>query len=125
MWFHTGPSESRSPRKTTTCNFLFLKDFCFLSSSGGEAEAAALHADFQAVGRLTAGVDDTTVHVTGEVTVPALLSGAAAAEARVISRARAAGGTVQHDVTEGQELTEEAGQDAVHTAVILGLRGDL
>lgn len=41
--------------------------------SGGEAEAAALHADLQAVCRLAAGVNDATVHVTGQVAVAALL----------------------------------------------------
>lgn len=53
-------------------------------SSGGEAEAAALHADFQAVGRLAARVDDATVEVAGQVAVAALLRRAAAAEARVV-----------------------------------------
>lgn len=86
-------------------------------ASGGEAEAAALHADLQAVRRLTAGVDDAAVHVAREVTVAALLGRAAAAETRVVAGARAAGGTVQHDVTQRQELTEEAGQDTVNTAV--------
>lgn len=85
--------------------------------SGGEAEAAALHADLQAVRRLTAGVDDATVHVTGQVTVAALLRRTAAAETRVVSGAGAAGGTVQHDVAQSEELTEEAGQNTVNTAV--------
>lgn len=48
--------------------------------SGGETKAAALHADLQAVCRLTAGVDDATVHVTGQVTVATLLRRTAAAE---------------------------------------------
>ena len=78
--------------------------------SGGEAEAAALHADLQAVCRLTAGIDDTTIHVAGEFTVPTLLGTAAAAETgRVVPHARATGGAVQHDVTQSQELTEQAG----------------
>ena len=51
-----------------------------LGTSGGEAKAAALHTDLQAVCRLTAGVDDATVHVAGQVTVAALLRHAAAAE---------------------------------------------
>lgn len=85
--------------------------------SGGEAKAAALHADLKAVCRLTAGVDDATVHVTGEVTVATLLGRTAAAETRVVARAGAAGGTVQDDVTQSQELTKEAGQNTVDTAV--------
>lgn len=94
-------------------------------SSGGEAEAATLHADLQAVGRLAARVNDAAVHVTGEIAVPTLLRDAAAAEARFVPSTRATCGTVQHDVTECQELTEETGQDAVDAAVVLGLRGDL
>ncbi len=86
-------------------------------ASGGEAKAAALHADLQAVCRLTAGVDDATVHVTRQVTVATLLRHTAAAKTRVVPRAGAAGGTVQHDVTQSQELAEEAGQNTVNTAV--------
>lgn len=93
--------------------------------SGGEAEAAALHADLQAVGGLAAGVDDAAVHVAGQVAVAALLRGAAAAEAGVRGGAGAAGGAVQHDVAQSQELTEQAGQDAVHTAVVPRFGGDL
>lgn len=51
-----------------------------IGASGGEAKAAALHTYFQAVCRLTAGVDDATVHVTGQVTVATLLGRTAAAE---------------------------------------------
>lgn len=69
-------------------------------SSGGEAKAAALHTDLQAVCRLTAGIDDATVHVTGQVTVATLLRRAAAAETCVVPRAGATGGTVQHDVAQ-------------------------
>lgn len=94
-------------------------------SSGGEAEAAALHADLQAVCRLTAGVDDATVHVAGQVAVAALLRRTAAAETGVVPRTGSTGGAVQHDVTQSQELTEEAGQDTVNTAVVLRLGGDL
>lgn len=72
----------------------------WLGASGGEAKAAALHTDLQAVCRLTAGVDDATVHVTGQVTVATLLRRTAAAETRVVPRTGAAGGTVQHDVTQ-------------------------
>ena len=67
---------------------------------GGEAKAAALHTDFQAVCRLTAGVNDATVHVTGQVTVATLLRRTATAETRVIACAGAAGGTVQHNVAQ-------------------------
>lgn len=94
-------------------------------ASGGEAKAAALHTDLQAVCRLTAGIDDATVHVTGQVTVAALLRRAAAAETRVVPRTGAAGGAVQHDVTQSKELTEEAGQDTVNAAVVLRLCGNL
>ena len=85
--------------------------------SGGEAQAAALHADLQAVGGLAAGVDDAAVHVAGQLAVPALLGGAAAAEAGVVARAGAAGGAVEHDVAQGEELAEQAGQDTVNAAV--------
>lgn len=87
------------------------------AGSGGEAEAAALHADLQAVGRLAAGVNNAAVHVAGQVAVAALLGRTAAAEARVVARARAAGGAVQHDVAKGEKLAEEAGQDTVNAAV--------
>lgn len=120
---HLSELSQVTPGKETTRNFL-PQTFRFLSS-GREAKAAALHADLQTVGRLAAGVDDPTVHIAGQVTVPTLLGNAAAAEARIVPRARAARGTVQHDVTEGQELAEQAGQDAVHAAVVLGLCGDL
>lgn len=77
-----------------------------IGCSGGEAEAAALHADLQAVGGLAARVDDAAVEVAGQVAVSALLRRAAAAEAGVVRRARAACGAVQHDVAQRQELTE-------------------
>lgn len=83
----------------------------------GEADATALHADLQAVGRLAARVHDATVHVAGAVTVVAQVVGAAAAAAASLRRARAAGRLRDHHVTQSQELTEQAGQDAVHTAV--------
>lgn len=73
----------------------------WLRASGREAKAAALHADLQAVCRLTAGVDDPTVHITGQVTVATFLGDAAAAETRVLSHTGAAGGTVQHNVAQG------------------------
>lgn len=87
-------------------------------ASGGEAQATALHADLQAVRGLAAGVDDAAVHVAGQVAVGALPGvAAAAADAGVLGGAGAAGGTVQHDVAEGQELAEEAGEDAVDAAI--------
>lgn len=95
-------------------------------ASRGKAQAAALHADLQAVCRLTAGVDDATVHVAGEVTVTALLRRTAAAEARVVPGAGATGRTVQHNVAQSQELTKEARQNTVNTAVcILSFCGNL
>lgn len=69
--------------------------------SGREAKAAALHTDLQAICRLATGVDDAAVHVTGQVTVAALLRHTTAAETRVVARAGAAGGAVQHDVAQG------------------------
>lgn len=87
-------------------------------ASGGEAEAAALHADLQAVGRLTARVQDAAVQVAGQVAVRALAgAAAAAAQAGVLGAAGAAGGAVQHQVAQRQELAEQAGQHAVHAAV--------
>lgn len=44
----------------------------FQGASRGEAKAAALHTDFQAICRLTACVDDATVHITRQVTVATL-----------------------------------------------------
>lgn len=88
-----------------------------MGPSGGEAKAAALHTDLQAVCRLAAGIDDAAVHVAGQVTVATLLRRTAAAETRVIPCTGAAGGTVQHNVTQSQELAEEAGQNTVNTAV--------
>lgn len=82
----------------------------------GEADATALHADLQAIGRLAAGVHDATVHVTGAVAVVAEVITATAAAAR-LRCARAARRLSNHHVTQSQELTEQAGQDAVHTAV--------
>lgn len=82
---------------------------------GGKADAAALHADLQAVRRLAAGVHDAAVHVARAVTViPHLVPAAAAARLRGADAARRLS---QDEVAEGQELAEEAGQDAVHTAV--------
>lgn len=87
-------------------------------ASGGEAEATALHAYLQTVGRLAAGVHDAAVQVAGQVTVRTLPgAAAAAAEAGVLRAAGATGGAVQDDVAEGQELTEQTGQDAVDAAI--------
>lgn len=97
--------------------YIFIA-LCSLKGSGGETEAAALHTDLQAVCRLAARVDDPTVHVTRQFTVATLLRGTAAAETRrVVPRTRTTGGTVQHDVTQSQELTEQTGQDTVNTTV--------
>lgn len=91
-------------------------------ASGGETESTALHAYLQAVCRLAAGVHDAAVQVTGQVTICTLGgAAAAAAEAGVLRVAGAAGGTVQDDVAEGQELTEQTGQYAVD-ATICGQR---
>lgn len=90
----------------------------WLHVSGGEAQATALHADLKAVSRLTACIDNAAVHVTWQVAIGAFpRAAAAAADARILGAAGATSGTVQHDVAEGQELTEEAGEDAVDTAI--------
>lgn len=78
-----------------------LDESCQKGPSGREAKAAALHADLQAICRLATGVDDAAVHVAGQVAVAALLRHAAAAKARVVAGAGAAGGAVQHDVAQG------------------------
>ena len=89
-----------------------------MQGSGGKAEAAALHADLQAVGRLAAGVQDAADQVAGQVAVGTLAgAAAAAAEARALGAAGAAGGAVQDQVAQRQELAEQAGQDAVDAAV--------
>lgn len=82
----------------------------------GEADAAALHADFQAIRGLAAGIHDAAVHVTRAVAVVAQVVGAAAATAG-LGRARAAGGLRHHHVAERLELAKQAGQDAVDAAV--------
>lgn len=82
----------------------------------GEADATALHADLQAIRRLAAGVHYATVHVAWAVAVVAEVIGTTAAAAP-LRRARATGRLSNHHVTKGQELTEQAGQDAVDTAV--------
>lgn len=83
----------------------------------GEADAAALHTDLQAVRRLAAGVHDAAVHVAGAAAVVAQVVGAAAAAAG-LRGAGAARGLRRHHVAERQELAEEAGQDAVDAAVL-------
>jgi len=82
----------------------------------GEADAAALHADLQAIRRLAAGVHEATVHVTGAVAVVGQVVGAAAAAAG-LRGAGAARGLRRHHVAKRQELAEQAGQDAVDAAV--------
>lgn len=82
---------------------------------GRKTNATALHADLQAVRGLAAGVHDAAVHVTGAVAVVAHVLPAAAAAG--LRGADAAGGLAQDDVAEGQELAEQAGQDAVDAAV--------
>lgn len=83
-------------------------------ASGGETESTALHACLQAVRRLAAGIHNAAVQVTVST-----LAGttAAAAEARVLRAVGATGGSVQDDVAEHQELTEQAGQYAVDAAI--------
>lgn len=83
----------------------------------GEADPAALHADFQAIRGLAAGVHDAAVHVAGAAAVVAQFVGAAAAAAAGLGRAGTTRGLSHHHVAKCQELTKEAGQDAVDTAV--------
>lgn len=83
----------------------------------GEADPAALHADFQAVRGLAAGVHDAAVHVAGAAAVVAQFVGAAAAAAAGLGRAGAARGLRHHHVAKCQELAKQTGQDAVDTAV--------
>lgn len=83
----------------------------------GEADPAALHADLQAIRRLAAGVHDAAVHVAGTAAVVAQFLGAAAAAAAGLGRAGAARGLRHHHVAKCQELTKQAGQDAVDAAV--------
>lgn len=95
-------AKCRLPQKASLC---------------GEADPAALHADFQAIRRLAAGVHDAAVHVAGTAAVVAQFLGAAAAAAADLGRAGAARGLRHHHVAKGQELAKQAGQDAVDAAV--------
>lgn len=88
-----------------------------LASLCGEADPAALHADFQAIRGLAAGVHDAAVHVAGAAAVVAQFVGAAAAAAAGLGRAGAARGLRHHHVAKRQELAKQAGQDAVDAAV--------
>lgn len=81
-----------------------------------EADATALHTDFQAIWGLAAGIHDATVHVTGGVAVVAQVISAAAAAAS-LRRACTTWGLRHHHVAKCQELTKQAGQDAVDAAV--------
>lgn len=83
----------------------------------GEADAAALHADLQAVRGLAAGVHDAAVHVTRAAAVVTQIVGAAAAAAAGLGAAGAAGGLCCHHVAQRQELAGQTGQDAVDAAV--------
>lgn len=83
----------------------------------GEADAAALHANLQAVRGLAAGVHDAAVHVAGAAAVVSQVVGAAAAAAAGLGAAGAAGGLRRHHVAQHQELAGQAGQDAVDAAV--------
>lgn len=83
----------------------------------GEADAAALHANLQAVRGLAAGVHDAAVHVAGAAAVVAQVVRAAAAAAAALGAAGAAGGLRRHHVAQRQELAGQAGQDAVDAAV--------
>lgn len=83
----------------------------------GEADATALHADFQAIRGLAARVHDAAIHVARAAAVVPQFVGAAAAAAAGLGRAGSARGLRHHHVAKCQELAKEAGQDAVDAAV--------
>lgn len=96
---------------------------CFQSQTSkqaflcGKADATALHADFQAIRGLTAGVHNAAIHVARAAAVVAQFIGAAAAAAASLGRAGSARGLCHHHVAKCQELAKQAGQDAVDAAV--------
>lgn len=102
--FFQGPTH-RTPQQTSAP-----------ASLCREADATALHTDFQAIWGLAAGIHDATVHVTGAVAVIAQVISAAAAAAS-LRRACTTWGLRHHHVAKCQELTKQAGQDAVDAAV--------
>lgn len=83
----------------------------------GEADSAALHANFQAIRGLAAGVHDAAIHVARAAAVVAQFVGAAAAAATSLGRAGSARGLRHHHVAKCQELAKQAGQNAVDAAV--------
>lgn len=95
----------------------FPKQTSKQASLCGEADSAALHADFQAIRGLAAGIHDAAIHVARAAAVVAQFVGAAAAAAASLGRAGSARGLRHHHVAKCQELTKEAGQDAVDAAV--------
>ena len=118
---HTHIHLSADFKETAAVSFpLFIQDPPWSTPSTtslcGKAYAAALHADFQAIRGLAAGIHDATVHVTGAVAVVAQVVGAAAAAAG-LRRACAARGLSHHHVAKRQELAEKARQDAVNAAI--------
>lgn len=94
----------------TTCSTSAQAALC------GETDPTALHTDFQAIWWFAAGIHDTTVHVTGAIAVVTQVICAAAAAAG-LGHARTTRGLCHHHVAKCQELTKQAGQDAVDTAV--------
>lgn len=94
----------------TTCSTSAQAALC------GETDPTALHTDFQAIWWFAAGIHDTTVHVTGAIAVVTQVI-CAAATAAGLWHARATRGLCHHHVAKCQELTKQAGQDAVDTAV--------
>lgn len=109
-------SRFSAESQVTTATAPILDSRSLEASLCRKADAATLHADFQAVGGFAAGVHDAAVHVAGAVAVvPEVVVAAAAAAG--LRRARAAGGLGHHYVAQGEELAEQAGQDAVNAAV--------
>lgn len=82
-----------------------------------KTNSTALHTDFQAVWWFTTGIHDATIHVTRAVTVISHFISAATAAG--FWGADATWSLSQDNIAEGQEFTEQAGQDTVDTAVFI------
>lgn len=80
-----------------------------------KTNSTALHTDFQTVWWFTTGIHDATIHVTRAVAViPHFISTATAAG---FWGAYATRSLSQDNIAEGQEFTEQAGQDTVDTTI--------
>lgn len=82
-----------------------------------KTNSAAFHTDFQTVWRFATGIHDATIHVTRAVTViPHFIPTATAAG---FWGADTTWSLSQDNIAEGQEFTEQAGQDRVDTAIFI------